>query len=77
MSPSDNIYMLLGAITKQHKAVRELEQLVGEQLTTAVSRPAVLTEYTRGITLDEPATPFNKLLAVYGDVPISTFSILA
>lgn len=34
-------------------------------------------EYISSITLDEPATPFQQRLAAFGDVPMSTFSILA
>ena len=77
MSVSDRIYMLLGSMTNQHQAVRKLERLVGVEPLSEVVKPAAQAEYVAGITLDEPANPFDQRLAVYGNVAMSTFSILA
>lgn len=37
----------------------------------------VSDEYICGIDLESSATPFQDRLRIYGDVPMSTFSILA
>ena len=72
MSVSDRIHLILADGTPQY---HQLVKLVGQPSSSLIpSNPA--DEYVSGIDLAKPATPFNQRLAIYGDQPISTFSIL-
>lgn len=74
MSISDRIYTILADGTKhQDKWIK----LVGEPSSSLILSKEPADEYCEGITLDEPANTFQARLAVYGNVPMSTFSILA
>lgn len=76
MLPSDRIYLFLAEGTKQYD---QLVELVGHPSSAMPSptpnNPA--TEYVNGIDLESTATPFQSRLQIYGDQPISTFSVLA
>lgn len=75
MSISDRIYLFLAEGTPDYN---QLIGLVGNPTSSIGS--AVLTpaeEYIEGIDLESVATPFQARLSVYGNQPISTFSILA
>ena len=73
MSISDRIYLILADGTPQYD---ELRNLVGEP-TSSIKSMSPSTEFNEGIDLDDVATPFDQRLAVFGDVPMSTFEVLA
>lgn len=70
MTTSDRIHLFLAEGTPQYN---ELVAIVGEPSS---ANPTPTNEYLAGIDLQTEATPFSERLAIYGDVPVSTFSIL-
>ena len=75
MSISDRIYLFLaeGMIPEYD----ELVALVGPPSNAYPDKQALADEYVADIDLESEATPFQARLMVYGNQPISTFSILA
>lgn len=75
MSVSDRIYLFLaeGMIPEYD----ELVALVGPPSNAYPDKQALADEYVESIDLESEATPFQARLMVYGNKPISTFSILA
>jgi hypothetical protein len=47
-----------------------------ERVSECADQPTVIEEYIDGIDLEQPATSFQARLRIYGDQPVSTFSIL-
>lgn len=75
MQASDRICLFLAEGTKQYD---QLVELVGHPSSAYPSpTPDPATEYVNGIDLESTATPFQSRLQIYGDQPISTFSVLA
>lgn len=78
MSISDRIYYILADGTPQQA---QLEALAGRPSTSLIPTrcedSATIDEYVSGISLDQPSSSFQQRLAIYGDTPVSTFSILA
>jgi hypothetical protein len=72
MTVSDRIYLFLAEGTQQYD---QLVDIVGEPSSASPSKSPA-QEYIDGIDLESEANPFSKRLEVYGDVPVSTFSIL-
>ena len=73
MSISDRIYLILADGTANYD---KLKALTGEP-TSSIKPMSPAAEFNEGINLDDVATPFDQRLAIYGDVPMSTFEILA
>lgn len=75
MTPSDRIYLFLaeGMVPEYD----ELVALIGPPSNAYPDKQALANEYVESIDLEAEATPFQARLMVYGDQPISTFSILA
>ena len=81
MTIAERIIWILADGTPEQKV---WEELVGKPSSSLVpTNPtvsedsAVIDEYISGIVLDEPVSTFQHRLSVYGDKPISTFSVLA
>ena len=47
-----------------------------ERTSKCADQPTVIEEYISAIDLEQPATSFQAKLRIYGDQPMSTFSIL-
>ena len=75
MSTSDRIYLFLaeGMVPEYD----ELVALVGPPSNAYPDKQALADEYVADIDLESEATPFQARFMVYGNQPISTFSILA
>ncbi len=77
MTISDRLYLFLAEGTPHYD---QLVALVGQPSSVTPSKPTTKItpsqEYIQGIDLESDVNPFSKRLAIYGDVPVSTFSIL-
>jgi len=73
MSISDRIYLILADGTADYD---KLKALTGEP-TSSIKPMSPSTEFNEGIDLDDVATSFDQRLALFGDVPMSTFEVLA
>ena len=69
MSVSDRIYLFLA------EGMPEYDQLVALVGPPSNANPS--DEYVKSIDLESVATPFQSRLNLYGNYPMSTFSILA
>lgn len=74
MSVSDRIYLFLAEGMPEYD---QLVALVGPPSSAYPDKQALAKEYVESIDLKSEATPFQARLMVYGNQPISTFSILA
>lgn len=77
MTLSDRIHLFLAEGTPQYD---QLVSIVGEPSCAEPSPIPPADEYCSGIELDMEESPtissFQQRLSIYGDQPISTFSIL-
>lgn len=80
MTASDRICLFLAEGTPEYD---QLVALIGEPSSATPSiavsneqQELPSDEYVAGIDLESVATPFQDRLRVYGDTPVSTFSIL-
>ena len=75
MSVSDRIYLFLAE--EMVPEYDELVALVGPPSNAYPDKQSLADEYVADIDLKSEATPFQARFMVYGNQPISTFSILA
>lgn len=84
MLASDRICLFLAEGTEFYDQLVELVGHPSSATPSPTPKPSLpvveldpATEYVNGIDLESTATSFQSRLQIYGDKPISTFSILA